>query len=280
MKLRKQSILSFQKKIFDWWDDNKRDLPWRHTRDPYRIIVSEIMLQQTQVSRVLPKYDEFLYFFPDVYDLAKSPASKVLKAWKGMGYNRRALYLKKIAETIVNDYNGEFPEDEHLLTKLPGVGSYTARAILVFAFGNDLAMVDTNIRQIITHFFFHDEKQPPSVVQYIADQLLPSENAWAWHQALMDYGAIEMQKAKACLRSRQGKQKKVKGGVILYRDTNRFFRGRIIDLLREQTYKNEDMLEYIARTYKKDRTFINDILHSLVKDGLVEQKGNFIFLPT
>ena len=285
MKLRKASIFSFQKKIFDWWDDNKRDLPWRHTRDPYKIIISEVMLQQTQVSRVLPKYDEFLYFFPEVYDLAKSSTSKVLKAWKGMGYNRRALYLKKIAETIVNDYKGEFPEDEKLLIKLPGVGMYTARAILVFAFGNDLAMVDTNIRQIITHFFFGGNIQKPSIIQGVADQLLPKGQSWKWHQALMDYGAIEMQKVK-------GRRKKparnatqsvaggAKGGKVSFRDSNRFYRGRIIDLLREKSIEYNEMLGYIYQTYKKNHTFTDNILRGLAKDGLIEIKGDSIFLPT
>lgn len=279
MKLRKQSILSFQNKIFNWWEDNKRDLPWRHTRDPYKIIVSEVMLQQTQVSRVLPKYDEFLYFFPEVYDLAKAPTSKVLKVWKGMGYNRRALYLKKIAEIIVHDYKGEFPEHEKLLTSFPGVGLYTSRAILVFAFGKDIALVDTNIRQIITHFFFHDIPQHPSVIQQTADHVLPKGNAWAWHQALMDYGAIEMQKVKARLLARQSKRKKVKEKSIPFRDTNRFYRGRIMDLLREKPYEYDELLEYIMKTYGKNKVFTDSIVRGLVKDRLAVLDHMNIRLP-
>lgn len=279
MKLRKQSIFSFQKKILDWWEDNKRDLPWRYTRDPYKIIVAEVMLQQTQVSRVLPKYDEFLYFFPEVYDLAKAPASKVLTVWKGMGYNRRALYLKKMAEIVVHDYKGEFPEDENILTKLPGVGLYTARAILVFAFEKDLALVDTNIRQIITHFFFGGNIQKPSVTQGVAGQLLPKGQSWKWHQALMDYGAIAMSNPPAGRAGVKYQMLNKKKETIPFRDTNRFYRGRIMDLLREKSYEYDDMLEYILQTYRKDHTFTDKILHGLVKDGLVERKGNFLSLP-
>lgn len=278
MKLRRQSILSFQNKIFNWWEDNKRDLPWRQTRDPYKIFVSEIMLQQTQVSRVLPKYDEFLYFYPEVYDLAKSPTSNVLKVWKGMGYNRRALYLKKMAEIVVHDYKGEFPEDVNILMKLPGVGLYTARAILVFAFGNDFALVDTNIRQIITHFFFRGKIQKPSIIQNVADRLLPKGQSWKWHQALMDYGALELKTLNLPRRQAGFKLKNFKKYKKPYKDSNRFYRGRIIDLLREKFYTYDDMLEYILQTYKKDHTFTDGILHSLVKDRLIELKNNQIAL--
>lgn len=185
-----------------------------------------------------------------------------------------------MAKIIVHEYNGEFPEDEHELTKLPGVGTYTARALLVFAFGKDLALVDTNIRQIITHFFYHDVKQPSSVVHHVADQLVPNGNAWAWHQALMDYGAMEMSKVKGNPSERLGTgRKNVKGGIIPFRDTNRFYRGKIMDLLREMSYEYDDMVEYIFQTYRKDQTFMDRILRSLEKDGLIEFTNHHISLP-
>ena len=192
MKIKTKQIKEFQLAIFSWWKLHKRDLPWRHTRDPYKILVSEVMLQQTQVSRVLPKYIEFIKQFPAVNELAQSSGAEVLRIWKGMGYNRRALYLQKAAQEIVHSYKGIFPKRESLLTKLPGVGTYTARAILVFAYKQDVAMVDTNIRQIITHFFFEDISQKPSVIQEVADKLVPPGKSWEWHQALMDYGALVM----------------------------------------------------------------------------------------
>ena len=157
MKLSAKRIKFFQKSIFTWWNSHKRDLPWRHTRDPYWIMVSEVMLQQTQVLRVIAKYAEFIQAFPMVRDLAQASPADVLRIWKGMGYNRRALYLLRAAKAIVEIYHGKFPVSEEELIKLPGLGKYTARAILVFAYAQEVPLVDTNIRQIITHFFFDGE---------------------------------------------------------------------------------------------------------------------------
>ena len=224
MRLTKSRIWKFQNLIFDWWELNKRDLPWRYTHNPYNIFISEIMLQQTQVSRVIPKYEEFLYFFPDVYTLAQASPAQVLKVWKGMGYNRRALYLHKTAKIIVEEYYGEFPEDEKKLTELPGLGTYTVRALLVFAFEKNVAAVDTNIRQIITHFFFHDVEQKSAVIQAVADKLMPIDQSWEWHQALMDYGSLEMPKFNI------KKVKKIPGTP--FKETNRYARGKVMDVLR------------------------------------------------
>ncbi len=254
-------IIKFQEHIFSWWELNKRNLPWRHTHDPYRILVSEVMLQQTQVSRVLPKYEEFLYFFPDVYTLARASAAKILKVWKGMGYNRRALYLKKAAQNIVDMYNGKFPDSEKELMSLPGLGKYTSRAILVFAFKKDIAAVDTNIRQIITHFFFRDVPQKDKIIQGVADKLVPMDESWEWHQALMDYGSIEMPKLKI--------KKRVKKSTIPFKETNRYFRGRLIDLLRKGPVKEDTILH----------DFSMCVINGLIKDGLVERKKGILRLP-
>ena len=269
MKLPKRSIQKFQKDIFLWWKKHRRDLPWRKTRDPYHILVSEVMLQQTQVSRVLPKYEDFLFFFPDVYTLARASTAKVLRVWRGMGYNRRPLFLKRAAERIVKDYYGEFSESEQELVKLPGLGKYTARAILVFAFGQDAAMIDTNIRQIITHFFFKDKPQKESVIQSIADQLLPIGKSWEWHQALMDYGSLALQKAPGVVK----KQKK-------FKDSDRFYRGRIIDLLRGKNYQEPRLIERLSMTYDKPQYFFKKILSGLSRDGLISRSASgIIALP-
>jgi len=229
------------------------------------------MLQQTQVSRVLPKYEEFLYFFPDVYTLAKAGTAKILKVWKGMGYNRRALYLKKTARKVVDEYNGEFPENEKDLMSLPGLGKYTARAILVFAFQMDIAAVDTNIRQIITHFFFSDKPQKEKVIQDVADKLVPPDESWEWHQALMDYGSLEMPKFNI---------KKIKKSAgIPFKETNRFYRGRVIDTLREGDMREWVLLKELHDRYDKPEEFITKIVDGLVKDGLVERKKGMLQLP-
>jgi A/G-specific adenine glycosylase len=283
MEIPADTIHSFQSMIFSWWDTNRRDLPWRYTHDPYKILVSELMLQQTQVSRVLPKYQEFLILFPDVFTLSKSSSADVLKAWKGMGYNRRALYLKKMAEIIVQKYNGTFPKQEKELLLLPGLGKYTARALLVFAYKQNVTMIDTNIRQIITHFFFYDVKQPEIDIQSVADQLLPKGKSWEWHQALMDYGAIKLPSVipdKPAKRGAIRDPKYVTQSKLPFRQTNRFFRGRIIDALRERSYQEVEFLSVLAHTYEKDTAFLRDILTGLERDGLIERsKTGIISLP-
>lgn len=251
--MAERKINEFQKMIFSWWKKNKRDLPWRHTHDPYKILVSEIMLQQTQVSRVLPKYMEFLHAYPTVTTLANASIADVLRVWKGMGYNRRALYLKKTAQI------GEFPKSEKELVKLPGVGIYTARALLVFAYNQNIAAVDTNIRKIITHFFFKDKPQNEKVIQSVADRLVPEGRSWEWHQALMDYGALALPPTMNHERRTN----------IPFKQSNRFYRGRIIDLLREKEWKEKDLLHHLINIYDKPKEFFQDRTNDLIAEQLV-----------
>ncbi len=272
MKLSAKRIKFFQKSIFTWWTIHKRDLPWRHTRDPYRIMVSEVMLQQTQVSRVLAGYREFIERFPTVSDLAQASPADVLRVWKGMGYNRRSLYLLRAAKSIVEIHNGKFPVSEEKLIKLPGLGKYTARAILVFAYAQEVALVDTNIRQIITHFFFNGEPQKESVIEEVAGQLVPPGKSWEWHQALMDYGAIELSKFNRPERSRRTS--------VPFRDSNRFYRGRIIDRLREGDMRESKLASEFKKKYGKSNDFLKVILQGLEVDGLIScSKTGIISLP-
>ncbi|MDP3963262.1 MAG: hypothetical protein Q8Q39_02075 [bacterium] len=155
--------IEFKKKLLQWYRKHGRHtLPWRHTDDPYHILVSEIMLQQTQVDRVIPKYHAFLKRFPTLQKLAKAPASAVLRAWQGMGYNRRALYLKRLAEICVKDHGRRVPDTYEALRALPGIGDYTANAVLSFAFNKPVALYDTNIRRIFSRVFFGKN---PSVIE-------------------------------------------------------------------------------------------------------------------
>ncbi len=265
MKLSTKRIKFFQKSIFTWWTTHKRDLPWRHTRDPYRIMVSEVMLQQTQVLRVVAKYREFIKRYPRVSNLAQATPAEVLRIWKGMGYNRRALYLQRAARVIVDEYFGKFPVSERELVKLPGLGKYTARAILVFAYAQEVPLVDTNIRKIITYYFFNSEPQKESVIEEVAGQLVPPDKSWEWHQALMDYGAIELSKFNRPERSRRTS--------IPFRDSNRFYRGRIIDRLRDEEISEKKFLNELGKTYTKPVAFLRSIIASLVKDGLIERSS-------
>ncbi len=221
------------------------------------------MLQQTQVSRVLAGYREFIEAFPTVQFLAKASPANVLRIWKGMGYNRRALYLQRAAQLIIEGYYGKFPISESELVKLPGLGKYTARAILVFAYKQEIPLVETNIRQIIIHFFFKGERQKESIIEEVAKQLIPPGKSWEWHQALMDYGAIAMPNAKCQMLNKKK--------TIPFRESNRFYRGRIIDRLREGEISEKKFLNELGKIYTKPVAFLHSIIASLVKDGLIQR---------
>lgn len=183
--------------LLDWYaHEGRATLPWRHTRDPYAVLVSEVMLQQTQVERVLPKYREFLARFPTLADLAATPVSEAIKAWAGLGYNTRAVRLHEIARQAVKRYGGKLPETLEDLLALKGIGRYTAGAVACFAFGLPVATVDTNIRRVLWRVFRGVEPAVwPSGVAAQRDQLalaeeaLPPDHAYDWQQALMDLGA-------------------------------------------------------------------------------------------
>ena len=152
----KDAVETFQNRVMDWWAENARDLPWRRDPSPYNVLVSEIMLQQTQVSRVVPKFNEFMKTFPTIELLANADIKHLLQVWSGLGYNRRALWLKKAANQIIE--KGEFPQTVRDLEKLKGIGSYTSRSILIFAFNQNLAAVDTNIRRVLIALGFAKEE--------------------------------------------------------------------------------------------------------------------------
>jgi len=180
----------FKEIIWDYYKKSGRhDLPWRKTHDPYRILVSEVMLQQTQVSRVLKKYEEFLKKFPSIRALAKAPQVDVLRVWQGLGYNRRALLLKRTAETIVSNFGGTFPKTSEELESLPGIGQSTRGALMAFAFSRPTVFIETNIRSVFIHFFFKDGKKVSDKdVLPLIEKTLDQENPREWYYALMDYG--------------------------------------------------------------------------------------------
>ncbi len=279
--LSKKTIMLFQQEILDWYAKNKRDLPWRQTRDPYKILVSEIMLQQTQVPRVIPKYIAWLEAFPTVKQLATAKTSDVLRLWSGLGYNRRALFLQRAAQKIVADFNGTFPQSEKELRLLPGIGEYTSRAVLCFAFDQQVAVVDTNVRKVIllkflqNHPEFAKQKKDPSgflanarndnVLKDIAQLLLPQGKAYEWNQALMDYASAVLVKEKVPLK----KQSAFKG-------SNRYYRGQVLKLLMANGVLH---IEELSKKLGKEREELIIIIAGLVKDGMVIKEGLFIHLP-
>jgi A/G-specific adenine glycosylase len=190
---RQQFNLQLVLTILRWYRLNGRKLPWRGIRSPYRILVSEIMLQQTQVNRVLEKYPTFLKTFPTFQTLAGARRATVIRTWQGMGYNNRAVRLHILAQEIVDQHNGRLPRDYDLLRTLPGIGPYTARAILSSAFGMAEPVVDINIRRLFSRLFWKmpdtSAMRPEPEIWKLATELLPHHAAYDWNQALMDLGA-------------------------------------------------------------------------------------------
>ncbi|HEV2581295.1 MAG TPA: A/G-specific adenine glycosylase [Ktedonobacteraceae bacterium] len=179
--------------ILEWYARHQRDLPWRSTSDPYAVLISEIMLQQTQVERVLPKYRQFLAAYPTLADLAAAPTSQVISNWVPLGYNSRAVRLQAIARQVLAEHNGRIPDTVDALLRLKGIGRYTAGAIACFAYRQQVATVDTNIYRVLHRIFFGLEQPEPAIKTEqmfdIAEQLMPPGEAYNWNQALMDLGA-------------------------------------------------------------------------------------------
>lgn len=170
-------------------EHGRHDLPWRKTHDPYRILVSEIMLQQTQVDRVIPYYTVFLKRYPTARALAAAPLGDVLTLWQGLGYNRRAKMLHQAAQAVVREHKGQVPIDVGALERLPGIGPYTARAVAAFAGNQDVVFVETNIRTAAIHHFFPHGSVEDTQLTPILERALPKGNAREWYSALMDYGS-------------------------------------------------------------------------------------------
>jgi A/G-specific adenine glycosylase len=179
---------SLRRAILDWGEISRRDLPWRQTRDPWAILVSEIMLAQTQVGRVIPKWHAFLDRWPTPSACADAPIAAVIGAWSGLGYNRRAVFLHRAAVAIASRHRGVVPADRSALEALPGVGAYTARAVLVFAFEQPAGVVETNTARVLARAVA-GSRLTRSAVQDLADRMVPPDAAWAWNQALLDLGA-------------------------------------------------------------------------------------------
>lgn len=265
MQISPRRIKEFQRKILRWYEINKRDLPWRKSRNPYHILLSEFMSQQTQLSRVIPKYEAWLNRYPTIKQVADSPTRDILFMWSGLGYNRRALYLQKTAQRIVLLYGGIIPSAIATLRQFPGIGEYTASAIMCFAFNAQIPVIDTNIRKIIAVTFFHGVLPEERLIKEIVVQLLPSGRAYEWNQALMDFAATELKKEKIPLPKQAP-----------FKQSDRYFRGQIIKVLIEE---NSSLGKWTLYTIlKKSSNFSIDrfekVIKGLVQDKLIEATNN------
>jgi len=188
-----EKILSFRQKLLAWYDDNKRDLPWRRSKNPYHIWVSEIMLQQTRVDTVIPYYERFLEWFPTVESLANSPEERLLKAWEGLGYYSRVRNMQAAAQQIMNDFNGDFPSTYEGISSLKGIGPYTAGAISSIAFNLPQPAVDGNVMRVLARLFEvnHDIGNPSNrkIFQAMMEILIDLDRPGDFNQALMDLGS-------------------------------------------------------------------------------------------
>ncbi|MBD3209467.1 A/G-specific adenine glycosylase [Candidatus Woesearchaeota archaeon] len=259
----KEHMQAFQKKILDYYKQKGRNLPWRNTTNRYHILVSEIMLQQTQVDRVIPKYKEWLQTFKTPSALAAAPLSKVLQLWSGLGYNNRAKRLHDAAKIIAQKHNGQVPDTIEELIKLPGVGPYTARSVLIFADNENLATVDTNIRRILIHECKLKETITDKELFRKAQETLPKGKSREWHNALMDYGAQQLTSKASGI--------KPKTTQPPFKGSRRYYRGRIINHLTS----NEDLsLKKAKKLFPDCEQDLTTIFQELEQEGLIQKKSN------
>jgi len=268
--------------MWAYYRTHGRDLAWRRTRDPYRILVSEIMLQQTQVARVEGYYERFMKQFPNFASLARVSAADVLRAWQGLGYNRRALALRAAAKIVVEKYGGKLPRDREALESLPGVGPYTAGAVRVFAFGEPDVFVETNIRRVFIHFFFpraknvRDEKllayiRRPSGLSKNRKRLSETEaqRLRKWYYALMDYGAMlgvtekENPNRRSAHYARQSK----------FSGSDRELRGKIVRLVLSA---KKIPVEKVVSAIPEPKKRILAIVSGLEREGFLKKEKSYI----
>ncbi|MCX7790007.1 MAG: A/G-specific adenine glycosylase [Chloroflexaceae bacterium] len=311
------TLQALREALLAWFARNARDLPWRRTRDPYRILVSEIMLQQTQVERVVPKYHAFLEAFPPLERLADAPTAEVIRLWAGLGYNRRAVNLQRTARVVVEEHGGSFPREVAALRRLPGVGPYTAGAVACFAFEQDVAFLDTNIRRVLRRACIGPDELAGGVgdreLLALGAALVPPGRGWAWNQALIELGALVCTAAvPACPRcplrpacrayaARAAADEALIGAMAAgvhplparrvaerkaqpYAGSRRWYRGRVIDALRALPPGGALPLVELGPRLKPDyasadEPWLRALVADLDRDGLLVVEGERVRLP-
>jgi A/G-specific adenine glycosylase len=275
----KAALATLRRRLLRWYGRSARDLPWRRTRDPYAVLVSEVMLQQTQVSRVLPAYTAFLRRFPTLGGLSRASLAEVLRAWSGLGYNRRARDLHRIARL----HPRALPATRDALEALPGVGPYTAGAVSCFSRGERVAFADTNIRRVLGRALLGRIATEREAVA-LDEGLVPRRGADAWHHALMDLGAtVCLARTPHCDTCPIAEDCRSRGRVVraaprrqaAFATSDRRVRGRIVALLRERDRVTLAELRDAIGDARADR-----LVDTLQDEGLLERSGHFVRLPT
>ncbi len=261
------SFRRFRSIIFHYYFGHRREFPWRDEISPYRVFVSEVMLQQTQTIRVVPKFADFIMRFPDFEILAGADFSDVLRVWKGLGYNRRARYLQEAAHIVADRFAGQLPDDPDLLVTLPGIGPATAASICTFAFNTPLSFIETNIRTVYIYFFFRNETSVDDrQILHLVNQTVDKEQPREWYYALMDYGVM-LKRTIGNLNRRSkhySKQSRFEG-------SDRQLRGKILQLLLDNsTVMIDDTVHLLGERAER----IERIISSLCSDNLVLREEN------
>ena len=264
-------IKKFQEFIYSYYKNNKRNFPFRNNITPYRVLVSEVMLQQTQTNQVSEKFTEFVTEFPDFKSLMEAPLNKVLEIWQGLGYNKRAIALKEIATRIVIDYKGNLPVDIETLESFPQIGYNTACSIMSFAFNIPTFFIETNIRRVYIYFFFPGNSSvSDKEILPIVKKTIDLQNPREWYYALMDYGVM-LKKTHPELNKRSSnyrKQSKFKGST-------RELRGKILKYLLK---KSEITISDLSLKLKSNENIIRKVLKQLEKDGFLRIEGKSVIL--
>ncbi len=289
--MQKRTARRFHRILLKWYRTEGRAFPWRQTRNPYHILVSEVMLQQTQTSRVLEKYPEFIHLFPSLKDLARAQRRSVILAWRGMGYNNRAVRLHALARTIIAGHAGIVPVNHDALVSLPGIGRYTANAVLSFAFSRRVPLVETNIRRVLSRILFRMRRSSdlagPAVIWREAARLLPERRSHDWNQALMDLGAMvctaRNPRCEDCpvssLCASSGKMSapattEPKKEPSFNGTPNRIHRGRMVELLRNAGNRKGITISRLGQGLHTNfrpahLKWLRSLITSLERDGLV-----------
>jgi A/G-specific adenine glycosylase len=256
--------------IWQYYVDHGRVFPWRQTHNPYHILVSEIMLQQTQTSRVLGKYEGFIEAFPDFATLAEAPPGAVLEAWQGLGYNRRAVALHRTAQSVTRDLSGELPSTPGLLARLPGIGPYTASAVAAIAFNQPVVLVETNVRAVFMYFFFEEgEKVRDREILPLVEATIDRANPREWYYGLFDYGAMLKKTRRLNARSAHYR----KQGP--FEGSNRQMRGRILRLL---LARRQIRLDDLVAELDASAPQVRQSLMRLHEEGFLEYNGDTIHI--
>ncbi|MFX1406745.1 MAG: A/G-specific adenine glycosylase [Promethearchaeota archaeon] len=272
-KLSPEIIKIFQEIIYNYYKNNAREFPFRKNITPYNVLVSEVMLQQTQTGRVSDKFLNFTAKFSNFQELADASLEDVLKAWQGLGYNRRAIALKTISERIINEYNGKLPKDIEILQSFPQIGHNTASSIASFAYNLPTIFIETNIRRVYIYFFFPGNYSvKDNEILKLVQKTMDFKNPREWYYALMDYGVM-LKKTHPELNKRSAHYKK----QSKFEGSNRELRGRILKmLLKLQPLSEENIIKKLKE--KPDRT--KNVLEILMKEGFIEKKGELYFIPS